>query len=86
MGASTDSLVREIAKGVLDEIKPYLEKQTARVVSEEELMEILGVKGKGTMAEYRKRGLKGHRIDYRHRVYFWDDVEDFIRAEGLEWQ
>ena len=48
-------------------------------------MQILGVKDKSTMAAYRQRGLKGHRIDHRHRVYFWDDVENFIRSEGMEW-
>ena len=82
--AASDQLDNTIALGVLEAIKPYIQQQT-RVINEEELMQILGVKDKSTMATYRQRGLKGHRIDHRHRVYFWDDVENFIRAEGMEW-
>lgn len=82
--AASDQLVNSIALGVLEAIKPYIQQQT-RVINEEELMQILGVKDKSTMATYRQRGLKGHRIDHRHRVYFWDDVENFIRSEGMEW-
>ena len=82
--AASDQLVNSIALGVLEAIKPYIQQQT-RVINEEELMRILGVKDKSTMATYRQRGLKGHRIDHRHRVYFWDDVENFIKAEGMEW-
>lgn len=81
---ATDQLVDAIAHGVLDAIKLVL-KQQSKVVSEDDLMGILGVKAKATMAEYRKRGLVGHRIDFKHWVYFWDDVENFIRSEGMEW-
>ena len=82
---SMDALINEIAHGVLESIKPYLQRQSNQVISEDELMKTLGVKDKGTMAAYRKRGLKSHRIDYKHRVYFWEDVEDFIKSESCEW-
>ena len=82
--ASMDALINEIGGGVLECIKPYLERQQ-KVINEQELMTMLGVKSKSTVVSYRERGLVGYRIDHRHWVYFMDDVENFIRTVGKEW-
>lgn len=74
----TDALVAAISDGVIEYIKPFIERR--KVISEEEVMKMLGVENKRNMSEYRKAGLKGHKLDYRHWVYFVEDVEDFVRS------
>ena len=70
----TDALVAAISDGVIEYIKPFIERR--KVISEEEVMKMLGVENKRNMSEYRKAGLE----DYRHWVYFAEDVEDFVRS------
>lgn len=74
----TDALVAAISDGVIEYIKPFIERR--KVISEEEVMKMLGVENKRNMSEYRKAGLKGYKLDYRHWVYFAEDVEEFVRS------
>lgn len=76
--SATDALVAAIGDGVIEYIKPLIERR--RVMSEEEVMKMLGIENKRNMSEYRKKGLKGHKLDYRHWVYFVDDVEEFVQG------
>lgn len=79
MGA-TDLLVNEIAEKVVERLMPHVGGRSQTVLPETDVMQMLGVKDKGSMKELRERGLTGHRINYRSWVYLAEDVEAFVRS------
>lgn len=78
--SATEQLVAALCDDMMERLTPYLERQRATVVSEEDVMRMLGVSRKDTMAALRSKGLRGHRIDYRRWVYMMDDVEAFVEG------
>lgn len=82
MGA-TDPLIDAIAQGVVDQIKDIID-QRQTIMSEKDVMQMLGIDSRRRMAELRREGLRGHKVDTRHWVYFLDDVEAFVESrEGV---
>lgn len=82
MGA-TDPLIDAIAQGVVAQIKDIID-QRRTIMSEKDVMQMLGIDSKRRMAELRREGLRGYMVDTRHWVYFTNDVEDFVASrEGV---
>ena len=69
--------VREVLSEFSNEPKRF-------VYTEEEVMKMLGIQSKSTMAKLRHEGLIGHKVGSRSRVYLHDDLVDFIRMAD-EW-
>lgn len=78
MGA-TDPLIDAIAQGVVDQIKDIID-QRQSILPETDVMRMLGIDSKRRMAELRREGLRGHKVDTRHWVYMIDDVEAFVEG------
>ena len=78
MGA-TDPLIDAIAQGVVAQIKDIID-QRRTIMSEKDVMQMLGIDSKRRMAELRREGLRGYMVDTRHWVYFTNDVEDFVAS------
>lgn len=79
----TDPLVEAIAQGVVAQIKDIVD-QRKSILPETDVMQMLGIESKRRMAELRREGLRGYKVDTRHWVYFLDDVETFVESrEGV---
>lgn len=75
----TDPLVEAIAQGVVAQIKDIVD-QRKSILPETDVMQMLGIDSRRRMAELRREGLRGHKVDTRHWVYFLDDVEAFVES------
>lgn len=78
--STADMLFDEIANRVVERLLPYVGGNPKSVLPEADVMQMLGVKDKGSMKDLRERGLIGHRINYRSWVYMAEDVENFVRS------
>lgn len=76
---ATDPLVDAIAQGVVAQIKDIVD-QRKSILPETDVMQMLGIESRRRMAELRREGLRGHKVDTRHWVYFLGDVEAFVES------
>ena len=77
----------DIAKVIADEVMTLISsqlKEKKSVVPETEVMQMLGIESRRRMAELRRDGLRGHKVDSRHWVYFLNDVEEFVASREEE--
>ena len=83
--ARTSDPFSEMIKNAVREVLNEFGNQPKRIVyTEDEVMEMLGIQSKATMAKLRNEGLIGHKVCGRARVYLHDDLVDFIRMAD-EW-
>lgn len=83
------STERSIADAIVAAVVPLVVEQVKRergLMHEDDVMEMLHIASKSTMAKWRSQGLKGYQPMGRDWFYFLDDVHVFIRRGGSDYR
>lgn len=80
----SDPLSEMIRDAVRDVLNEFHNRPQRNIYTEAEVMEMLGVSSRSTMAALRRDGLMSHRVGGNKRVYLLDEVEDYVRG-GEAW-
>lgn len=80
----SDPLSEMIRDAMRDVLNEFNNRPQRNIYTEAEVMKMLGVGSRTTMAALRSNGLKSHRVGGNKRVYLLDEVEDYVRG-GEVW-